>query len=274
MQAPLVCVIQIPKKTSCSVPYRTVHIQLSSNNSNFLESVLAQNTALRSTKDSAVVGAFSIGAVSVRQGEVLDAALKLLTRDGDKLTMIGIARAASCSKETLYKWFGDRAGLLTAAVQWQAAKVKLAQISEQDLTRDLLQERIEAFGRNLLNVLSGDVSVALNRVAVNHAGQRAAAEQDDLGTIVLENGRREMGRRLKPVLAAGKTSGLLNFSSEEDAFRTFFGLVVRDVQIRRMLGDDFSLNTQEITSDAKRAADQFFVLYGTKDTNEKSQTVL
>ncbi len=34
-----------------------------------------------------------------------------------------MARRASCSKETLYKWFGDRDGLLTATVRWQASRV-------------------------------------------------------------------------------------------------------------------------------------------------------
>ena len=47
-----------------------------------------------------------------RQAEVLDAALRLLVEEGDALTMAAVARRASCSKETLYKWFGDRDGLL------------------------------------------------------------------------------------------------------------------------------------------------------------------
>ena len=58
-----------------------------------------------------------------RQQVVLTAALDLLVEAGDGLTMTAVARRASCSKETLYKWFGDRDGLLTATVQWQAAKV-------------------------------------------------------------------------------------------------------------------------------------------------------
>ena len=56
-----------------------------------------------------------------RQQAVLTAALDLLVEAGDGLTMTAVARRASCSKETLYKWFGDRDGLLTATVQWQAA---------------------------------------------------------------------------------------------------------------------------------------------------------
>ena len=54
---------------------------------------------------------------------MLDAALRLMVEEGDRLTMTAVARRASCSKETLYKWFGDRDGLLTATVQWQASKV-------------------------------------------------------------------------------------------------------------------------------------------------------
>ncbi|MEP6567001.1 MAG: TetR/AcrR family transcriptional regulator, partial [Mesorhizobium sp.] len=67
-------------------------------------------------------------ALTERQKAVLDAALRLLVEEGDHLTMTAVARRASCSKETLYKWFGDRDGLLTATVQWQASKVRVAQV--------------------------------------------------------------------------------------------------------------------------------------------------
>lgn len=39
-----------------------------------------------------------------RQQQVLTAALDLLVEQGDRLTMTSVARRASCSKETLYKW--------------------------------------------------------------------------------------------------------------------------------------------------------------------------
>ena len=55
-------------------------------------------------------------APSARQQAVLDAVLGLMVEDGEQVTMDAVARRASCSKETLYKWFGDRDGLLTATV--------------------------------------------------------------------------------------------------------------------------------------------------------------
>ena len=193
-----------------------------------------------------------------RQGEVLDAALRLLVRVGDKLTMAALAREASCSKETLYKWFGDRDGLLTATVQWQAAKVRMPRIDKANLTAATLRQGVEQFGRDYLAVLSSETSVALNRIAISHAGSRAS----DLGAIVLQNGRRTMGWRLKPVLEAGRDAGLLRFEDSETAFQTFFGLVVRDVQIRLLLGDELKLSAADLDADAARAAEQFFALYG------------
>lgn len=196
-------------------------------------------------------------AFTPRQQQVLTAALELLVESGASLTMTAVARRASCSKETLYKWFGDRDGLLTATVQWQAAKVRVPRVDRHRVDSDELRESIEQFARDLLATLAGEISVTLNRLAVTHAGD----EKTDLGMIVLENGRLEMGRRLKPVLEAGRDARLLRFDSSEEAYRTFFGLVVRDVQIRLLLGDHIELTPADIDRDAKLATEQFLTLY-------------
>jgi AcrR family transcriptional regulator len=195
-----------------------------------------------------------------RQQAVLTAALDLLVEAGDGLTMTAVARRASCSKETLYKWFGDRDGLLTATVQWQAAKVRVPLVDRKTLDPVSLRTSIYQFGRDLLATLAGQTSVALNRLAITHA-----TEDNGLGAIVLDNGRFTSGNRQKPVLEAGRDARLLIFDHSESAFRTFFGLVVRDVQIRLLLGDKFTPTTKEIEADAERATEQFLTIYGTKD---------
>jgi AcrR family transcriptional regulator len=198
-----------------------------------------------------------------RQQAVLTAALDLLVENGDGLTMTAVARRASCSKETLYKWFGDRDGLLTATVQWQAAKVRMPVVDRSHLNARTLRESIEQFARDLLTVIVGEVSVTLNRTAVTHAAQ----EKDRLGNIVLENGLIAIRRRLKPILEAGRDARLLRFDSSEDAYRIFFGLVVRDVQIRLLLGDRSLTQSNveaNIEADVKTATDQFLTLYGSK----------
>jgi AcrR family transcriptional regulator len=203
-------------------------------------------------------------AFSPRQQDVLTAALDLLVESGDGLTMTAVARRASCSKETLYKWFGDRDGLLTATVQWQAAKVRMPKVDRKSLDAVSLRESIEQFARDLLGVLTGETSVVLNRLAVTHA----SAEKHGLGAIGLENGPLAIRRRLKPVLEAGRDARLLRFDDSEEAFRTFFGLVVRDTQIRLLLGDAIKLMPKDIDAEAKAATNQFLALYGAGQSHQ------
>ena len=199
--------------------------------------------------------------LTARQRQVLDAALALMVEQGDQLTMTAVASRASCSKETLYKWFGDRDGLLTATVQWQAAKVTVGAIDRERLDLDSLAARLEEFAVNWLSVISTKTSIALNRMAIAHAGSDKRNPGHDLGAIVLENGRFAIARRLKPVLEAGRDAGLLAFDDSEAAFRTFFGLVARDVQTRLLLGDRFAQTKADIARDAAVAAKQFLTLY-------------
>lgn len=197
-----------------------------------------------------------------RQKDVLDAALRLLVEEGDNLTMAAVARRASCSKESLYKWFGDRDGLLNATVRWQASKVRVAPVDQGKVDLISLAESLEGFARDWLKVISSDTSIALNRVAISHA----SSGRDNLGAIVLDNGRFALAKRLKPVLDAGKRSGVLVFEDAETAFRTFFGLVARDVQIRLLLGNWPGMTEAAIAEDAARATRQFLALYGARKT--------
>ena len=203
-------------------------------------------------------------ALTDRQKAVLDAALALLVEEGDALTMTAVARRASCSKETLYKWFGDRDGLLTATVRWQASRVHVEAVDRARIDLAALTGSLERFASDWLTVISSKTSIALNRVAVGHAGSATTK----LGAIVLENGRFALAGRLKPVLEAGRAAGLLIFDDLETAFRTFFGLVARDVQIRLLLGDGLKLTAATIARDAGEATRQFLALYGAKPAGE------
>lgn len=197
--------------------------------------------------------------LSPRQNVVLKQALRLLVEGGDRaLTTASIARAANCSKESLYKWFGDRDGLLTAMVRWQASKVRVVPVAREKLDAESLFSSLEHFARDWLLVLSSPTSIALNRLAVSHA----ASSKSALGEIVLANGPVAMAKRLKPILEMGQEAKLLSFDDIDEAFRAFFGLVVRDMQIRLLLGDRLELTDAEVIRDARRATKQFFALYG------------
>ena len=152
-----------------------------------------------------VEAAESLEGPTERQKDVLDAVLRLLVEEGDALTMTAVARRASCSKETLYKWFGGRQGLLTATVRWQASKVRVSPPDRERLDLATLRASLDSFARDWLKVISSDTSIALNRVAIAHAGSGG------LGAIVLDNGRFAIGRRMKPLLEAARDRRLLDF---------------------------------------------------------------
>lgn len=194
---------------------------------------------------------------TARQQAVLDVVLALFAEQGDRVTMDAVARRASCSKETLYKWFGDRNGMLNATVRWQASRVGFTPVDLARLDLASLRRCLEEFAANWLSVISSPTSIALNRVAIGQAAGGAP-----LGIIVLENGRFALGKRLKPVLEAGRDAGLLTFADSETAFRTFFGLFARDVQIRLLLGDRNILPGLRIQDEAAEATRQFLALHG------------
>ena len=109
---------------------------------------------------------------SARQNEVLEVALRLLVEGGDRaLTTAALARAANCSKESLYKWFGDRDGLLAAIVTHQASRVRIIDAAALPKTRDEFEAALQLFAEDLLTVLLSDTSLALNRLSVGSVRQ-------------------------------------------------------------------------------------------------------
>ncbi len=193
---------------------------------------------------------------SPRQSAVLAEALRLLVEGGDKaLTTAGLARAASCSKESLYKWFGDRDGLLAAMISFQQSKVRTVERSGERLTAELLRDHLEVFARDLLEVLSGDVSLALNRLAIGQSSR----DGSKLGRMLVEHGRRQIDRRARGLIDAGKRAGLLRFDDADHAYHTLYGLVVSDLHVRMLLGEP-ALKDNAIQ--ARRAVEAFLTLHG------------
>jgi AcrR family transcriptional regulator len=193
-----------------------------------------------------------------RQNAVLAEALRLLVEGGDKaVTTAGLARAANCSKESLYKWFGDRDGLLSAMISYQASKVRTFERPGERLTVATLTDHLDVFSRDLLEVLAGDVSLALNRLAIGQSSR----DGSKLGTLLLERGRRQIDRRARALLDAGQRDGLLRFGDGEEAYRILYGLIVSDLHVRMLLGE--APQTQKFGARAAKAVAAFLALYGT-----------
>ncbi|MCC0053741.1 MAG: TetR/AcrR family transcriptional regulator [Rhodobiaceae bacterium] len=206
---------------------------------------------------------------SARQNEVIEVALRLLVEGGDKaLTTSALARAANCSKESLYKWFGDRDGLLAAIVTHQASRVRIIDTAALPKTREQFGAALRLFAEDLLTVLLSDTSLALNRMCV----AAVRGEAPGVGAVLLERGKRRIEERARRLLEAGKAGGYVRFEDARAAYRTLYGLIIGDLHINALLGDQAAVSSLSIGGHAREAVAQFLTLYAPAGAGPKIQS--
>ena len=206
---------------------------------------------------------------SARQNEVLEVALKLLVEGGDKaLTTAALARAANCSKESLYKWFGDRDGLLAAIVTHQASRVRIIDAAALPKTRDEFEAALQLFAEDLLTVLLSDTSLALNRLSVGSV----RGDNSGVGAVLLERGKRRIEERAHRLLEAGQAGGHIGFADAASAYQTLYGLIIGDLHINALLGDQSAVSTLSIGEQARGAVARFLTLYAPAKAGSKTST--
>ncbi|GAA2126673.1 TetR/AcrR family transcriptional regulator [Streptomyces synnematoformans] len=191
------------------------------------------------------------GEQAARRQAALDAALTELLEHGvGGMTMQAVAARAGSSKESLYTWFGNRQGVLAALIERQAHDVNAAVALAVDRPAEPPRATLVAIARNLLALLVGDVSVALNR---------AAMTSPELAALLLRHGRHTTGPLIAGYLRRLADDGHLHLDDPEEAFQLFYGLVVRDLQIRVLLGED-PPGEDTVRAAAHTAVDRFLTL--------------
>ncbi len=142
--------------------------------------------------------------------------------------MQGIAKQARASNETLYNWYGDKQGLFRALVTRNAEEVKSHLEAELETDHDALSI-LGTLGPMLLDLLTGDRAVALNRAA-------AADSSGELGATLSKAGREAVFPLLEQVLLRARREGQLRFNISEEAVSLYLNLLIGDLQIRRVIG--------------------------------------
>lgn len=166
---------------------------------------------------------------SLRQQQIEAAAYEVLEAKGyGGTSMQGIAKQARASNETLYNWYGDKQGLFRALVTRNAEEVKSHLEAELQTDHDALSI-LGTLGPKLLNLLTGDRAVALNRAA-------AADSSGELGATLSRAGREAVFPLLEQVLLRARQEGHLRFEHSGAAVGLYLDLLIGDQQIRRVIG--------------------------------------
>jgi AcrR family transcriptional regulator len=190
------------------------------------------------------------GEAAARRHALLDAAFDLLVERGyEATTTLAIAQRAGASKETIYAWFGSKAGLFAAMIEANAAEAG-SRIEAALGGRDRPRETLIAFADGLLRLLLSERALALNR---------AAMTSPELAEVLLRHGRHTTGPLVEAYLARLADVGEIAIQDPDDAFRHLYSLVVQDSQIRALLGEK-PLTRAEIKSRATQAVDRFLGL--------------
>ncbi|MFV0245965.1 MAG: TetR/AcrR family transcriptional regulator [Qingshengfaniella sp.] len=169
-----------------------------------------------------------------RHKAIADAAYELLTRYGYAATsMLRIAKQARASNETLYRWYGNKDGLIQAMVEdnaLAARKMLTAALDTDDDPRAALEQIAPVF----LGMVLGDRAVLLNQAA-------AADPTGRLGAAVSAGGRAQvmplMEQLMARILASADHPADHTPPSPGDCAAWFVSLLVGDLQVRRIIHD-------------------------------------
>lgn len=164
----------------------------------------------------------------LRHEAIAAAAYTLLAEKGyDGASMLSIAKAAKASNETLYRWYGDKQGLFRALVQDNAAQTA-SQLGQAIKANDDPLQTLADVAPLFLTMLLGERAVLLNRAA-------ASEPSGELGAALSAGGREVVQPLFQKVIKC------LTGAEDDEAGRltgAFLGLLIGDLQIKRVIGVD------------------------------------
>lgn len=192
---------------------------------------------------------------AARRIKIEAAAYRLLEEKGfAKTSMLAIAKAASASNETLYKWYGDKPGLFRAMIESNAAEIKTT-LEHAIEHRSAPLEGLAEIAPVLLRLLTGPRSIALNRAA-------AADGTGILGQEISKGGRETIAPLISQLIQQGIDGGSLRSTDAREAANLFISLLIGDLQIRRMIGALPPLTDKDVGDRVSQAMTSFKTLCG------------
>ncbi|CAH2396736.1 TetR/AcrR family transcriptional regulator [Mesorhizobium ventifaucium] len=193
---------------------------------------------------------------AARRAQIERAAYKLLKERGyGGTSMLGIAKEAKASNETLYRWYGDKKGLFKTMVENNARMTKAALDAAIRDEADPLAT-LEDAAPILLSMLLGERAISLNRAA-------ASDESGELGATIAAGGRDSVFPLIEKLIQRGLERSALAAPSARIAADWFLNLLIGDLQIRRVIGTLPVPSDKDIHSRAVAAISAFRKLCST-----------
>jgi len=192
-----------------------------------------------------------------RRHRIEAAAYEVLEQVGYRsASILAIARRARASNETLYQWYGNKQGLFLALVQANARAIH-DQLDAPTPVSAL--GALEALGPVLLEMLTSDRAVCLNRAAAADVSDTGA-----LGASIADGGRRAVLPRLIDLLERLREERVIDWGpggTVAAAAETYIALLIGDWQIRRVIGVMTRPTRARIAARAGQALRQFLQLH-------------
>lgn len=190
-----------------------------------------------------------------RQREIEAVAYRMIRERGyGSVSMLAIAKEAKASNETLYRWYGNKRGLLSAMVERNAQAAADTLQSAIEDGADAIAT-LEIIAPILLSMLLGEKAILLNRAA-------ASDETGELGATIGLAGRSVVFPLIETLIARGMVDGGLNAPSAREATEWFLCLLIGDQQIRRVIRTLEQPNEAEVGAQAASAVLAFRKLCG------------
>lgn len=163
-----------------------------------------------------------------REAEIAEAGFAILVEKGaGGFSMLAVARQARASNETLYRWYGDKTGLLRALIVHRAAAVA-AEVDAVLIGGGSAADILDRVGALLLDVWTEPRWLALVRVA-------AADDTGGLGREVDAVWRGWIVPRVVQLFVRLRAAGLL-YDAPESAAALWLDVLAGDWGLRAVLG--------------------------------------
>lgn len=166
-----------------------------------------------------------------------------------------IATRAQVSKRELYAFFGTKQAMLTACIADRVGRMRLPSELTVPGRRDELASMLARLGATVLREVTQPGVVAVFRLAIMEA-QRAPEV-----AATLESARRSVRGVISQVTENARSAGLIDKHAPQDMDVRFLALLWDDLLVSLLLRLREAPGNAEINRRAKRAADDFLMLY-------------